>query len=50
MDPTLSSFLGGVQAFEHGIGNANCDTKIGARESFKDKWVGVKELDFGEVV
>lgn len=30
VDPTFGSFSGGVQDFEHGIGNAEGDLNIGA--------------------
>lgn len=50
MDPTLSSFPGGVESFEHGIRDARGDSNVGARESLQHERVGIKELDFGDVV
>ena len=48
--PTLCSLLGRVKASEHRIWNAHSDTNIGPRKRWKNKWVSIKELDFGDVV
>ncbi|KAL6967741.1 hypothetical protein U1Q18_047579 [Sarracenia purpurea var. burkii] len=50
VDPTLGGLLGGVQASEHRIGNADGDVDVGTRERLEDERVRVEELDLGEVV
>lgn len=50
VDPTFGSFSGGVQDFEHGVGNAEGDLNIGAGQGLEDEGIGIEELDFGDVV
>lgn len=50
MDPGLGSFLGGVQASEHRVGNADSNVDVGTGEGLEGIWVGVEELDLGDVV
>ena len=50
MDPTLGSLLGCIQASKHGVRNSHSDSNVGPRKSLKNIRVGIKELDFVDIV